>query len=92
MVVGAYQDDTGQNNSGSAYVYDLSSDTPTVPIVTLNNPDPAVGDWFGTSVAISGTRVAIGACGDETGTLVDLVDDALDDVLDTDVGPPFGFT
>ena len=67
MIVGAYTDDTGASNAGSAYVYDLSSNTPTVPIVTLNNPTPAVDDFFALSVAISGTRVVIGASNDDTG-------------------------
>ncbi len=67
VVVGAYQDDTGAGNAGSAYVYDLSSGTPTVPVFTLNNPNPAVDDFFGTSVAISGTRVVVGARQDDTG-------------------------
>ncbi len=65
-VVGAYLDDAGATNSGSAYVYDLAGATPTVPIVTLNNPDPAANDFFGRSVAISGSRVVIGAYSDDT--------------------------
>ena len=67
VVVGAFVDDTGATNAGSAYVYDLSSGTPTVPVATLNNPGPAGGDTFGESVAISGTRVVVGANGDDTG-------------------------
>jgi hypothetical protein len=60
VVVGAYGDDAGAANAGSAYVYDLSSGTPTVPIATLTNPSPAGNDYFGYSVAISGTRVPWG--------------------------------
>ena len=67
VVVGAYQDDTGASNAGSAYVYDVSSGTPTVPVATLNNPGPAANDNFGYSVAISGTRVVAGAYQDDTG-------------------------
>ena len=67
VVVGAYQDDTGATNAGSAYVYDLSSGTPTVPMAMLNNPSPAASDLFGSSVRISGTRVVVGAHGDDTG-------------------------
>ncbi len=67
VVVGAYADSTGASNAGSAYVYDLSSGTPTVPVATLNNPGPAAGDYFGSSVAISGTLVVIGAHFDDTG-------------------------
>ncbi len=67
VVVGGYRDDTGASDAGSAYVYDLSSGTPTVPVATLSNPGPAVQDFFGISVAISGTRVVVGAYGDDTG-------------------------
>jgi hypothetical protein len=67
VVVGARNDDTGAANAGSAYVYDLSSGTPTVPVATLNKPNPAVGDAFGLTVAISGTRVVVGAANDDTG-------------------------
>jgi FG-GAP repeat/HYR domain/Abnormal spindle-like microcephaly-assoc'd, ASPM-SPD-2-Hydin len=63
VVVGAQ----GDNSSGSAYVYDLSSATPTVPVFTLPNPAPAGGDLFGASVAISGTRIVVGAWSDDTG-------------------------
>ncbi len=67
VVVGAFFDDTGASNAGSVYVYDLGSGTPTVPVLTLNNPGPAVGDEFGISVAISGTMVVVGALFDDTG-------------------------
>jgi hypothetical protein len=67
VVVGARYDDTGASNAGSAYVYDLTSSTPTVPVATLNNPNPAVLDLFGSSVAISGTRVVVGTPLDDTG-------------------------
>ena len=67
VVVGAYYDDTGAYGAGSAYVYDLSSSTQTVPVATLNNPEPDSDDWFGASVAISGTRVVVGASIDDAG-------------------------
>ena len=67
VVVGANYDDTGASNAGSAYVYDLSGATPTVPVATLNNPGPAADDNFGVSVGISGTRIVVGAFGDDTG-------------------------
>jgi len=63
VVVGAHADDTGAENAGSAYVYDLASATPTVPVVTLHNPNPEEsegGNRFGGSVAISGSLVVIG--------------------------------
>jgi len=61
IVVGAIGDDTGATDAGSVYVYDLASAWPTVPVATLNNPRPAQCDWFGWSVAISGTRIVVGA-------------------------------
>jgi hypothetical protein len=67
VVVGAYRDDTGAIDAGSAYVYELSSGTPTVPVATFNNPEPAAVDQFGISVGISGTRVVVGAYWDDTG-------------------------
>ncbi len=67
VVIGALEDDTGANDTGSAYLYDLASLTPTVPVATLNNPSPADGDFFGISVAIFGSRVVVGARQDDTG-------------------------
>ena len=67
VVVGAPLDQTGE--TGSAYVYDLASATPTVPVATLNNPSPVLNDYFGNSVAISGTRVVVGAYLDDTGVI-----------------------
>src|SRR5439155_16755981 len=66
LVVGAPRHDTGASTAGVAYVYDLASSNPTGAVVTLNNPDPAEGDNFGNSVAISGTRVVVGAYNDST--------------------------
>lgn len=67
VVIGAYRDDAGANDSGSAYVFDLAADSPAMPAATLRNPGPLAGDFFGGSVAISGTRVVIGAYSDDTG-------------------------
>lgn len=67
VVVGAGQDNTGAKFAGSAYVFDLNSGTPTVPVATLRNPTPGEFDYFGSAVAISGTRVVVGASGDDPG-------------------------
>lgn len=67
VLVGANLDDTGATNAGSAYLYNISTGSPTVPILTLNNPTPAADDGFGCSVAISGRRFLIGAFSDDTG-------------------------
>jgi hypothetical protein len=66
VIVGAWLDDTGASDAGSAYAYDLASATPTIPIGTLNNPSPSMLDSFGMPVAISGTHVVIGAKYDDT--------------------------
>lgn len=69
VVVGAPGDDFGSTDAGSAYVYDLASDTPTVPIVTLRNPTPGPPELFGKSVAISGSRVVVGTPEDDFGNV-----------------------
>jgi hypothetical protein len=67
VVVGAHARDSGTIDAGSAYVYNLGSGTPTLPVATLNNPAPGAGDFFGKSVAISGKRVMVAAPSDNTG-------------------------
>ncbi len=67
VVVGVDGRDTGATNAGAVYVYDLTSGTPTVPVQTINNPSPAGSDLFGISVAISGTKIVIGAHQDDMG-------------------------
>src|SRR5678815_38086 len=70
VVVGAPYDHNEGNNTftpfGNAYVFDLNSATPTVPVRTLSNPSPAVGDYFSFALAVSETRILIGAPGDDT--------------------------
>jgi hypothetical protein len=67
LVVAADRDDTGADNAGSAYVFELSSGTPEVPVVTINNPSPSSNEEFGGAVAISGSHVAIGSPRDDKG-------------------------
>jgi outer membrane protein assembly factor BamB len=65
-IVGAYgEDDTGGNDSGKAYVYNV---TTGALIWTLNNPNPygtSASDNFGQSVAISGNYAIVGAVGED---------------------------
>ena len=63
LLVGAPDDDTGAENAGRAYVYELASAMPTKPVATLNNPTPAANDGFGKAVAISGSRVVVVGAG-----------------------------
>ncbi len=67
VVISALLNNTaGVTNSGSAYAFNLTGATPTVPTHTIENPDPAIADLFGISVSISGNIVAIGADLDDT--------------------------
>jgi hypothetical protein len=50
-------------------LFDLASPDPAVPVRVLNNPDPGSNDFHGIAVAISGTRVVIGASGTDSGAV-----------------------
>ncbi len=74
VVVGAYSDDstdTDDNpvaNSGSAYVFTKPSSggwVSTSTAATLTATDAAAGDEFGSSVAVDGNTVVVGASGDD---------------------------
>ncbi|MCW1887008.1 choice-of-anchor D domain-containing protein [Luteolibacter flavescens] len=70
VVVGCAKNDAGAIlDSGSVYIYDLASATPTVPVLTIDHPSPMAEDWFGHSVAISGSKVVVGANGRDAGAL-----------------------
>jgi hypothetical protein len=64
VVIGAYGDNTGASQAGSAYIYDV---TTGALLQTINNPTPATGDSFGSSVAISGNIAVVSANSDNTG-------------------------
>ena len=64
IVVGA---GGSQPEAGAAYIYQKSGSVwPTTPTVTLSNP-ASVYDDFGSSVAVSGTTVVVGAYDLDTG-------------------------
>lgn len=63
VLVGASRDDGSSNNTGVAFLFDA----PTGKLMqTLNNPSPNSNDRFGSSVAIDGETVLIGASRDDT--------------------------
>jgi FG-GAP repeat len=64
VLIGAYRDDTGNTNSGAAYLFDGVTGNLRQ---TLLNPTPGFFDEFGRSVSISGDNVLIGARGDSSG-------------------------
>lgn len=61
-IVGAYLDDDNGSASGSAYLFDT---TTGAQIAKLTASDGAIGDSFGTSVAISGSAAIVGADGND---------------------------
>jgi hypothetical protein len=63
-VVGAYGDDDNGTNSGSAYVFEKTSDNVWIQQAKLLAGDGYAGDDFGYAVAISGNVIVVGARGD----------------------------
>ena len=59
-VVGAYQDDDGGSDSGSAYVF-VRLGSIWIQQQKLTASDAAPNDWFGRSISISGDLVLVGA-------------------------------
>lgn len=67
VAVGAYRDSTVAGNGGACHVYDLAGSSPDLPIRTLRKVSPLSGDFFGQSIAVSGSKVLVGASHDDTG-------------------------
>jgi len=63
VVVGAIGDNDNGNTSGSAYIYQFDGSSWIETKIRAN--DGTSGDYFGTSVAISGDTVVVGANGDD---------------------------
>ncbi len=66
LVVGANRDDDDGIDSGSAYVFTLSNGA-WQQVTKLTADDAAGDDLFGSSVAIDGDFIVIGAYGDDSG-------------------------
>ena len=60
VIIGSYLDDDNGDNSGSAYVFVRNGNT-WVQQAKLTNSDGSAGDFFGSSVAINGDNVIVGA-------------------------------
>ncbi|MGJ8637916.1 MAG: SUMF1/EgtB/PvdO family nonheme iron enzyme [Opitutaceae bacterium] len=61
-IVGARLDDDSGSNSGSVYVFDVTTGQQLAKLVPN---DGATGDWFGVAVSISGNTAVIGAVNDD---------------------------
>ena len=73
-VIGAQYDDDNGYDSGSVYVFEQQADGTWQQIAKLTADDGAEGDWFGSSVALDGDVVVIGAQydddnGDDSGSV-----------------------
>jgi hypothetical protein len=62
IVCGLPEDDTLGAQAGTALVFEREGTTWS-QVATLYSTEPVTGEWFGTSVSISGDRIAIGAPG-----------------------------
>lgn len=97
VLIGAFLDDEGEENSGAAHLFDATTGD---FLQTFSNPTPARGDVFGSALAISGNTIAIGARADDEGAnnsgVVHLFDATTGDFQQTitnptpDVGDVFG--
>jgi hypothetical protein len=69
VLVGVPADDTAARDSGAAYVYDITSAAPSVPLLQLTNPSAVPYEGFGRATAISGNRVVVGVPNSNAGTI-----------------------
>ena len=65
IVVGAYDDDDKGSASGSAYVFEKGADGAVTQLAKLTAADGAASDYFGHSVAVSGSLIVVGAIYDD---------------------------
>ncbi len=67
-LIGSPQDDDNGGNAGAAYVFDFDGTTTTwTETDKLTASDGAIGDFFGTAVALNGDRAIAGAHQDDDG-------------------------
>jgi len=64
LIVGSPYDSANDHYSGKVFLYDLTNPVPHVPMLELVKPQPAANDLFGSSVALAGDRLLVGARGD----------------------------
>ena len=68
-IVGAYKEDTGATDAGAAYIFERNGDGSWNATETqkIQASDKAESDYFGNSVAISGTTAIVGAYYEDMG-------------------------
>lgn len=100
LVIGAAGDDTNGQNAGAAYVYRFNSGTNTWQFeAQLTDPAGNANDLFGTAVAVSQTDqfipqdyIAVGAPGDDTGSVSVFHFNGTDWIRETTLTPSIGQT
>ena len=65
IVIGANEDDDNGGASGSAYVFEKGADGAVTQLAKLTLPDGAGTDYFGASVAVSGSLIVVSAYNDD---------------------------
>ena len=72
LAVGArYVDYRDLNNSGATYLYRIEGNGTVSLLREIVSPDPTADDRFGTSVAISNSRLVVGASGNDPNGQID---------------------
>ncbi len=69
IVVGAYKSDGPGTDQGNVFVFKKDSDVSITQIAKLTASDPENEDFFGTSVAIDGDYIVVGASYEDSGAL-----------------------
>ena len=66
-LIGAFRDDEGAGDSGSAYIFERNHGGPDNwgQVAKFSNPDPVADDHFGEAVAVGGDVAAIGVQQDD---------------------------
>ena len=62
IVVGAYLENTGATGAGAAYIFDINGNQ----LAKIQASDAEASDLFGRSVAVSDTRIVVGAYLEDT--------------------------
>ena len=62
IVVGVFGEDTGGSNAGAAYIFDIDGNQ----LAKIQASDAGANDEFGVSVAVSDTRIVVGAYFEDT--------------------------
>ncbi len=66
VVIGCYYDDTGGDNAGSVYVFDVATGAHEL---TIHNPSPQPSDSFGMRITAIGDTLAISAINADMGAM-----------------------